>query len=72
MAFDIAFGIFAALLVVLTVFVVRFARGLAAKGADGRTMRERAWERAQERARRRSSGMSGTGPPAGPGDAQDR
>ena len=55
MAFDIAFAIFALLMVVLAAFVIRFARNLSKeRGADGRTMRERAWERAQERARERA------------------
>ncbi|MGH9292390.1 MAG: hypothetical protein ACRDZ6_06385 [Acidimicrobiales bacterium] len=51
MAFDVTFAIFAALLLVLVVFVIRFAVQLSRRrDADGMTLRERAYARAQARA----------------------
>ncbi len=55
MAFDVGFGVFAALLLVLVVFVIRFSRQLARqRGPDGMTLREWAYARAQEKARQRA------------------
>ncbi|MGH9304804.1 MAG: hypothetical protein ACRDZ5_10390 [Acidimicrobiales bacterium] len=58
MSFDVAFGIFAFLLAVLVVFVIRFAIKLSRLRDDsGLTLREGAYARAKARAEERATGQ---------------